>query len=347
MKEKVIKIIQLIKGLINTNKSLSMKIVAGLIIIITILVIASCFNGNEYGNTAANINNMGLAVQDGKWIYYVGIDNEDPVGIYKVKTNGKKIKKVIEGEIYYLNIIDNYIYCVEYDEDDAEYNLVKIKTNGKNKEILARNIDDREITATDDEVYYFKNEKLYKMELNGTDKEQVSNKNITYYQIYKNDIYYIYKNEKSQYIARMELDGDDTERIAKADEDIQYEALYVKGGKIYYIASQLNDNYDTEYYLYKMSKNGKNAEKICKVDTNIQNINMQEDFIYYTVTENYDSFMIKSIKYNGTDKTQIKKSGMAININLVEDWIFFIGENEDSNFIMKMITTEGEKEKNI
>jgi len=89
MKEKFIKTIKQIKGLINANKSISMKIIAGLIIIIAILVITSCFKGDKYGNTAGNINNMGLAVQDGKWIYYVGIDNEDPVGIYKVKTNGK------------------------------------------------------------------------------------------------------------------------------------------------------------------------------------------------------------------------------------------------------------------
>ena len=346
MKENIAKILNSIKQIISANQALCKKVLAVIIIIITILVIASCFRGTKYGNSSGNSSNVGLAVQEGKWIYYVEVDDDEPVGICRTKLNGKKTEKITDGYMYCLNIIDDYIYCLEYDEDDEKNNLIKIKTNGKNKEILARDIDEGQIVAVEDWVYYYKNDKLYRVKLNGTDREEVSDKEITYYQIEGKWIYYIYEKEGSQYIAKMELDGEDTKRIAKTDSS-EYEALLVKGGKIYYIMAEMNEEYDTDYSLYKMNKNGKKAEKICNLDTNIASINMQEDRIYYTVTEDYDSYMIKSIKYNGTDKTQIKKSGMAININLVEDWIFFIGENEDNNFIMKMITTEGEKEKNI
>jgi len=347
MKEKVVKRFQFVKKIIEANKEIARKILAGLIILIALIVIASCFKGTEYGNLEGNSNNMGLAVQDGKWIYYVEIDNEEPVGIYKVKTNGKKTEKVVDGNMYYLNIIDNYIYCLEYDEEEARCNLIKIKTNGKNKEILARDIEKREITAVDEWVYYYKNNNLYRVKLNGTDREKVSDREISCYQIVEDDIYYIYEKDRVQYIAKMDLDGEDTERLAKADEDIEFETLYVKGGKIYYITSKQNEEYDRDYYLYKMSKKGKNNERISKIDTNIQNINMQDDLIYYTVTEDYNTFMIKSVKYNGTDKTLIKKNSMAININLAEDWIVFLGENDDGDSIMKMITTDGEKEKNL
>lgn len=350
MQEKLMKIIEFVKQFINANKSLYMKVIAGIVILIAVLVIAYCSKGNEYGNSAGNSSNAGIAVQDGKWIYYVEVDENEPVGIYKVKTNGKNIQKVVDGYMYCLNIIDNKIYCLEYDEDNDQNNLIKIKTNGKGKEILARNIDEAPVTAVGKWVYYFKNDNLYRVKLDGTDREKISSKDISYYQIDGEWIYYIYENNNSQYIARMELDGEDSERIAKLDiseEYKSYEALYVKGGKIYYIMSDMNDEYDTEYYLYKMNKKGEKVEKICNLDKNIQEINMQEDIICYTVTESYDDYKIKSIKYNGTDKATIKKEEMAGSINIAGDWIVYLGVNEDYDDIMKMVSFDGEKSKEL
>ena len=55
----------------------------------------------------------------------------------------------------------------------------------------------------------------------------------------------------------MKLDGEKSERISKAEEDRKYEAVYVKGGKIYFIVAKQNENYDYTYYLYKMNKKDK------------------------------------------------------------------------------------------
>lgn len=351
MEKIVLKIIEFVKNLINASKPLIRKILALLIVVITIMVIASCFNGDDYGNSAANSYNSGVAVQDGNWIYYIDIDGDEPVGVCKVKENGRKTKKVIEGNMAYLNIIDNYIYCLElvYDEENSEYsyNLIKFKTNGEKKEILARDVDAGAVTATEKEVYYFKNDNLYRIKLNGTDREKISDKNISYYQIEGNWIYYIYRNESTEYIAKMKLNGEDDKRIAKANDDTYFEALYVEGGKIYYITSSYDEYFDSEYYLYRMSKKGEKAKKICKIDRNIQSINMQEDEIYYTVSESYDSYVIKSIEYDGTERTTIKKAEMALNINIVDDWIVFVGTNEDYDTVMKMISTDGDKYKNL
>lgn len=275
MKEKLIKEFEFVKQFINSNKALCMRIVAAIIIIIAVLVIASCFKGEKAGNSAGNAKNLGLAVQDGNWIYYVEVDDDEPVGICKVKNNGKKTEKVVDGNFYGLNIIDNYIYCLEYDEDDRQNNLIRIKTNGKNKEILARDIDEEQITAVDKWVYYYKNDYLYRVKLDGTDREKVSEKEIKYYQIDGNWIYYIYEKESSIYIAKMKLDGKDAQRIAKAGENENYEALCVKNGKIYYVVAKRDDSYNYQYYLYKMNKNGKKQEKVCKIDKGIDYINMR------------------------------------------------------------------------
>lgn len=339
MKEKIMKII--------LNKNLCLKILAGIIIIIAILVVTSCVKKTEYGNSNGNNNNLGLAVEKGKWIYYINMDDNEPVGIAKVKNNGKKTEKVIDGNIYGLNIIDNYIYCVEYDEDDSQYNLIKVKTNGKNKEILARNIDESPIMAVNKWIYYQKNRALYRVRTNGTNRENVSNKNISYYHIDNDWIYYIYKREGSQYIAKMKIDGEKSEKISKAEDNMTYESLYVKGGKVYFIVAKQNENYDSTYYLYKMNKKGSNKEQICKIDANCIYFNMQENAIYYTITEDYNEYTIKYIKYNGTGKTIIKETKASSYINITKDWIFSIGVDSNLDSVTTMISIKGDKEKEL
>ncbi len=346
MNEKLMSGINSLKQFITTKKSMCLKIVAVLIILIAIIVIALSFKGEKIGNTVGNSNNYGIAMQDGKWIYYMEFDDDEPVGICRVKNNGKKIEKVASGEFQGLNIIDNYIYCLEY--EDSDYNLIKMKKNGKNKEILARDVDDEtSVTVTDKWVYYSKNDNLYRVKTNGTERTKVSEREILYYQISDNWIYYIYETNSAEYIAKMKLNGEDSEKIAKVEDDEEFEALLVKGSKIYYVKSERNDDLDYEYYLYKMNKNGKKQEKVCKIDDNISNINMQEDYIYYTTTNNYEDYSIKCMKYNGTDKTTIKKDYMVSSINVVKNWVVYVTVNGDNESMMKMVSLDGEKEKEL
>ncbi len=347
MKEKLIKSFDFVKEFIKSNKALTMKIIAVMIVIIAIVVIASCFGGDKFGNSIGNSSNLGLVAQEGSWIYYIQMDDDEPIGIYKVKNNGKNMKKVADGQYCGLNIIGNYIYCIEYDEDKDKNNLIRMKTNGKNKETLATNIDIEQTIAVGKWVYYIKNDCLYRIKLDGTDREEISDKNIKYYHIDGNTIYYIYENDSAIYVAKMKLNGEDSQRLLKAEDDENYNALYVKGSKIYYIISKFDDNYDYQYYLCSVNKKGLNQKNICKLDENIDYINMQEDAIYYTITEDYDSYLIKTIKYNGTDKEVIKKVSDLSNINITKDWVVFLGENDEYDTIMKMIELDGNEEKEL
>lgn len=346
MKEKLMKGINYIQQIISANKSLSMKILAGVIVIIAILIIASCFKGTEYGNSTGNCQNAGLAAQDGSWIYYVAVDDDEPVGINRVKKNGKKTENIADGYMFCLSVVDNYIYCLEYDEDDDQGNVVKIKTNGKDKEILARDVSEAPIYVADNWVYYYKNYKLYRVKTDGTEREKISDKEITYFQIDGNWIYYIYENDDAEYIAKMKLNGEDSQRISKTDEDEYYGALQVKGGKVYYVSYEYDDDYDRHCYLYQMNKNGEKSEKICKLESNIISINLQEDALYYAVTDDGD-YKIKSIKYNGTDEKTIYVSDEEIeSINVVKDWIVFLAEEDDDDYdiLVKMVSKNGKKE---
>lgn len=343
--ENIMNFISKIKNLVINNKKIVYTILAAIILIIALVVIISCIKGND-NKTICDTNNKKMAEQEGKWIYYIAIDNDELSGINKVKTNGKKTEKIYEGKVQCLALNGNYIFFIE--ENNGEYNLVKIKNNGKKREVLAKGIDNEPIAVTNKYVLYFKNNKLHKMKVNGTDKEKMSDKSISYYQVVGNWIYYIYENEGAQYIAKMKLNGEKNQRISKIEiTEGQFETLYVKGNKIYYIESKVNNNYDTSYYLYKMNQKGEKVKKICKLDAEIKYICMQEDKIYYSVSENYDTYVIYSIKYNGINKENIKNADFFEGLNITEKWIIFSGLNEEYDSQMKMISIDGKKEKQL
>lgn len=98
MKFNFMKYINKIKGTILDNKKITSIVVACLIVLITILVIASCIKEPKQGNSTGNSYNNGIATQEGSWIYYIEMDNSESIGICKVKQNGKHTKKISDGK---------------------------------------------------------------------------------------------------------------------------------------------------------------------------------------------------------------------------------------------------------
>lgn len=340
--ERVLQIKDMVINFIKEHRKIALRILAVLIVIITILVIKSALKKDKIGNSAGNLmNNNGISVQDGKWIYYIEFDDGEPAGIYKVKNSGTKTKKIKSGYFEYLNVIDKYIYCLEKDEDKEQYNLVKMKTNGNNKEILAKNIDYAPVTATEGRAYYFKDKNLYSIKDNGSDRQKVSDKNISYYEISGNTMYYIYENDGKSYIAKMKLNGKNNNvRIGKLD-DAEYVALHVKGNKIYYIVYEE----EKSYKLYRMNKNGEKEERIYSFSENIDYINMQDDAIYYVVNDG--GYKISTINYKAGNKGTIKKFDNEVKFTISNKWVFYATENKDNEIVIERITTNGEKEQSL
>ena len=119
MKEKIMKTFNNVKRVIITNKSLSLKILSALIVIIAIIVIASCFNKAKFGNSIGNNSNLGLAVQSGKWIYYVDIDD--------TSDTTRDVKYLLEWKEY-LDEIDTRDYA---NQDSLSTPTTVVVRNGK------------------------------------------------------------------------------------------------------------------------------------------------------------------------------------------------------------------------
>lgn len=209
-------------------------------------------NGKNKTIIVENVDNNKMVVS-GKWIYYF----EDSY-LYRVKTNGKDKKRlsekqieeyqVFENQVYYsyvdnLNytiakmkcdgennhiiseecgssfyVSKNAIYFVKYAVNNNEYELYKMKLNGKNKTKIASikgALNERTINFTDSEMFYTKmdeenNLAIYTIGLKNKKEKKIVNINgfSTNININGKWIYYPDENENGDFkIFKIRADG--------------------------------------------------------------------------------------------------------------------------------------------
>ena len=285
------------------------------IAVLMIFAISSIFiiMNKDSNNYSGNLMNNGFAVNLGNWTYYIKQD-----GIYKVNSNGTKIEKVLESNVFYLNSDGNYLYFVE--SNDEKYNLVKMKKNGKDKEIIIEDIDEKMITVTDGWIYYSQDDNFYKIKTNGKDRIKLLNKDVVAYQIDGNNIYYAYKDGIDCIIAKIKTNGTE---IIELESNCNPN-FYVDGNKIYYIKEEYNsEKYEYEYTLCEMKESGEKKE-ITKLPNTIKQINMSEDGIYYLTTENYEKYELYKMDYSGKNNDKIEDTRLNTKINIIGKDVYYM-----------------------
>lgn len=345
MKEKILNLKNKILSILKAHKKLVI-IIAILILVIIILGVLIASNKDKRGNTTGNLNNLGFSVSSGNQIFYLGFKENRTDGIYKANANGNNIKKVSDDYGLYLNKSGNYLYYLEASKEDNNiFNIVKMKTNGKDKEILVENVDTSKITLSDNWIYYFKNYQLYRVKTNNKNKEQITNKSMLNYEVVGDWIYYSYINDGKYVIAKMRTSGED---ITKIDDDAS-EVFFVSKNMIYYIYK--NNNSDTTTYeLYKIKANGKNKEKMADIsgDVEIDSLNFDGSKLYYSKTNEDGVLSIYSIKINGKDETKIIDiDGYSTMINVNKGKIYYTDLNDNGESDMFVIKTNGKDKKSL
>lgn len=313
-------------------------VVAIIILAIIIIGIISLMSKTKIGNLSGNLNNRGFSVRKGSYVYYLGFNENQTDGIYRVKVNGKSKKKISDDYGLYLNISGNYLYYLEASKDNyTSYNIVKMKTNGKNKEIVVEGVDTSKITVQNNWIYYFKNYNLYRVKTNGKNKEQISNKSMENYEIVGNFIYYSYMNDGKYVIAKMKTNGEGVTRIDAGAS----KTFFVNKNDIYYIRQNAESNL---YELYKLKTNGEKKEKIADIsgDIRLDTISFDGNKLYYTKTNEDGTLAIYSIKTNGKDETKIiDTKGYSTMININKNYIYYTDKNDNGDSDMFIVKANG------
>lgn len=301
---------------------------------------------NTRGNTNGNLANEGYFAQQGSWIYYTDFsDNRGlfkiradgtgktklndeqyakhinvvgdwiyyhlnfSAGIYKIRTDGSQKTKLVDYSISKLIVIDNWIY---YRKDGSSYeygDLYKIRTDGTEETMLDDNCG-YEIDVLGDWIYFTSNisdEKLYKIRIDGSEKALLCDDVCACVQGADDWIYY--KNASDNFrIYKIRTDGSGKTKMSDARSRIVNSGINVVGGWIYYLNSEIFDDYGTaDEVLYKVRIDGTETTRLsCYQDTHIHVLNdwmYFQDFITFKANHATDLWIRGTCKMR-TDGTQ-------------------------------------------
>ena len=289
-------------------------------------------------NTNGNLVNMGIAAQEGDWIYYVDGDfiTED-FGLYKVRADGSQTTKISDDDAFNINVVGEWIYYINYTYDG--YYIYKIRTNGQDRirvsDDMIQGWPENTISVVDDWIYYsIYEDGIYKIRTDGSDRTKLSNEEGTMsINVVEDWIYYVsYRvNEQPHVLAdiyKIRTDGSDRTRVS---DDYTFK-INVVDDWIYYIAAL--DDYLSEHYLYKVRTDGSERTKVSEdILWGMGMFNpviVVGDWIYYSFFHHVegdcpDSQAVGGIYKMRTDGSSRIKIGdyEAVTINVVGDWIYY------------------------
>jgi serine/threonine protein kinase len=303
------------------SKKVIVSIAATIVVVLTLFIaFNSADNSIEYGNSAGNIDNAGIAAQQGDWVYYMNwSDNEY---LYKIQTDGTERTKLSSDPCSYINVVGDWIFYINGSDRDTVY---KIRTNGKSRKKLNDDIS-FDISVAGDWIYYMNgsdNYTLYKMRTDGTKKTKLNSDESEDANIIGDWIYY--KNcSDNGYLYKIQTDG--TGRT-KFNGDQAYN-INVNGGWIYY-----RNVSEGNWNIYKIETDGTGKTKL-NSDYNSDYINVVGDWIYYINTS--DNRSIYKIRTDGTGRTKLNSDDSSF-INVVGDWVYYIVRiDNDGRYLYKI-----------
>ncbi|GAA0745042.1 DUF5050 domain-containing protein [Clostridium oceanicum] len=278
------------------------------------------------GNSPGNINNNGIAAEDGKrYVYYVNNANNE--NLYKIGFDDMYNRRITKDKVQYVNVLNDYVYYSNYTDGGKLY---KSRTDGSDREKL---LDDKAayVTISGEYIYYSNHSdhgRLYRIKKDGSDAyvdpsgrrhgRQVCTDNdgskdeVAYINIVGDWIYYSnYSDGHKPYVVNK--DGNYRGKIC----DEWANCVQVEGDWIYYCSGA--------GIISKVRKTGSGAVVPIKGKVSEFNrgfhINAYGDWIYYS---NYDDHgKLYKVKTDGSG-TKIKLSDDSVGyINIVGDFIYY------------------------
>ncbi len=282
---------------------------------------------NAFGNTAGNLFNGGLFRAYGDKIYFSNINDDG--ALYSMDTDGRKFNKLSSDRAGYINATGNYIYYSRMlkEKENGGSNvfafrktgIFRINSNGSNIKSL---YDDPSglVNVYGNTVYYqhYNSKdglKFYKVSIDGTGEEKISDKAIVPMTIADNILYYT-GTDSDHYIYAMDLA---TGRISTLYEGNCY-APIVNNDSIYFMS--VSDNYT----IYRMDLSGGTPVQIFNERCSTYNITENGNYLYYQVDNNKNNRIGKLNLKTGETDTIMK--GNYKNINIAGKYLYFMDFEE-------------------
>lgn len=271
-----------------------------------------------------------------EWIYY--INAEDQYRLYRIKTDGTELEKVIDKSTISILKFDNYlIFSTRENLPGAEFKTYRMTLDGE-RIIEIPNMDINllftfHITMKDGWIYYLDHEKetFYKINIDGNYKTELLKGEVSDLKVV--DKYIYYKLDSQLY--RMDVYEHTVTQLS--DKPIQY--YEISDNEIFYSLGS-NESYHFND-IYKMNLDGTNKNKILEGDS-LFGLVINGDWIYYCNLD--DGGRLYKIKKDGTNRIKLNDTKHASIERVHEDWIYFYNRLQtNSRVIFARISTINDK----
>lgn len=266
------------------------------------------YRGNSVGNLS-NRPSIWVVEQDG-WLYYSNWNYKDIGKLSKMKADGTQAAVLANDEVAYLNIMGDWIYYINLDNDG----IYRIKTDGTERTRLCEE-KAINITVLGDKIFFSVNGGIYKMDLDGSGKKKVAADNIAnfnYMNVVGSWVYYV--DSKHGYITKVRTDGTQKTVIRKK----YSRELNVVGGNIYFTDySSMN----TQWKIYRMDTNGRNEVKLFNKVTS--HLNVAGNSIFYKYSVKNPNGQIYKMDLSGKNQKMISKDLIDNDFSVAGNWAYY------------------------
>lgn len=262
---------------------------------------------HEIGNTSGNLLNGGYVAEKGAWIYYSNISDNSK--LYKKSKNGSEQAILSDKSALFINVVDDWIYFYS-SLGRNETGIYRVKIDGTKEEKIKEDGISGRITrfmVVDEWIYYssmefdlsgetseYKGDSLYKMKIDGTLNQKITDRKIENFMVDGKYLYYLsYEKNNNSVLYKKSLYG-------KAETEIENGIglqFLVHNQNIYFLGNTIDG------YLFKMNLDGSNMTKIAE---DIGSFNVDDDWIYYTKNQKIH----KSSLDNDDTSSEIINSGI-------------------------------------
>jgi hypothetical protein len=147
---------------------------------------------------------------EGDWLYYTIPSQNDPGGIYKIKTDGTGRAQIFAGHAEKLWVMNGWIYYMHITNGGGYYwtdGIHRMKTDGTEDQVILAKDQNSSFSGfflDGDTIYYVKQNSLFRMNLDGSDNRKLR-EDVTRAVVIDGWIYYVCHNGVQ--LNKMSLDG--------------------------------------------------------------------------------------------------------------------------------------------
>ena len=258
-------------------------------------------NGNLF-------NSSGVIENDG-WIYYS--DYNDNWRFKRKTLDGKRTELLNDASAWDINIYDDWLIYTELPYECEAGVIVKSKLDGSEKTVLSKD-EAYGISLYKSDIYYadyYIDGYIYKMSIDGDDKQLVIDKRINSFSICENKILVSVFSDEYLY----EYDLISKEIKVLCDKPIQI--IWEYNNRYYGFSGRDN-------FLYSMNKDGTGIKQVSNI--NGYSFNYANGWIYYKNSN--DNLALYKSKIDGSELTKLS-SDKPSNIYIYNDVVYYIGKD--------------------